>query len=443
MNAAHASSRSSRSRGRAGQRRGSLYFIVLGICLLVSIIGTGAIMATRVQTRSVAQTADYDSARLYARSAIELGTYLANQANFRTNYSNGAWVTNQRIGDGTLTIQGTNPNGALNNVDTDPVNLTGYGYKGMAIHKSQVTLIAKPVALNCLNGCATFGGGVSLGGLLSGPSYSFDQPLSTNGDFTALTSTVNGQVQYSGLLSLGLLTGGSYTTKWITPLTLPAGTVFDYYKSHATSIPLSSLPTSNGCYCVQNCLLSPANNPFGSGTNAQGIYVIDGGSLGASFDITNCRIVGTLVLLNAAGNSRVEGAVNWSPAISNYPCLMVQSTLGANFTLQYDTAVLSESSIGANLNPSTTPYNGVSNSTMTDSYPSVINGLIYCSGNLVTATKHSVVKGVIVCAGSLSSSSGTVDLTYDSTYANNPPPGFYQTPVRMVVSGSTWAQGVN
>ena len=54
-----------------------------------------------------------------------------------------------------------------------------------------------------------------------------------------------------------------------------------------------------------------------------------------------------------------------------------------------------------------------------------------------------IVVGVIVCAGSYSSSSGTFDLTYDSTYANNPPPGFYQTPVRMVVSGSSWAQGVN
>lgn len=425
------------------RRRGSLYFLVLAICLLVSIIGTGAILATRVQSRASAQTTDYESARLYARSAIELGTYLANQANFRTTYSNGTWVANQPIGDGTLTIQGVDPNGPLNTLDTDPVNLTGYGYKGLSVHKSQATLIAKPVALNCLGGCATFGGGVSLGGLLSGPTVDCDQPLSTNGGFTALTSVINGPIQYAGLLSLNLLTGGSYTTKSISALTLPAGTVFDYYKAHGTSIPLSSLPTANGNYCVQNCLLSPASNPFGGGINAQGIYVIDGGSLGASFQVTNCRIVGTLVLLNAAGSTQVSGAVNLAPAISNYPCLMVQSQLGANFTLQYDTAVLSENSCAVNFNPSTTPYNGVSNTTTTDTYPSVINGLIYCSGNLVTASKHSTVKGVIVCGGSLSSSSGTLDMTYDSTYANNPPPGFYQTPVKMVVSGTTWAQGVN
>ena len=417
--------------------------MVLAVCLLVSIIGTGAILAVRVQTRSVSQTNDYDKARLYARSAIELGTYIANQANFRNNYSNGTWVANQPIGDGTLTIQGTDPNGALNNTDIDPVNLTGYGYRGAAVHKSQVTLVAKPVGLNCLNGCATFGGGVSLGGLLSGPTIDCDQPFSTNGGFTALTSTINGTIQYAGLLSLNLLTGGNYTTKSISPLTLPGSTVFDYYKAHGTSIPLSSLPTSNGSYCVQNCLLSPASNPFGSGTNSQGIYIIDGGALGATFDITNCRIVGTLVLLNTSGSSRVEGAVNLAPAISNYPCLMVQSQAGANFTLQYDNAALTESSCGTNLNPPGTPYNGISNNTQTDSYPSIINGLIYSTGNLVTASKHSTVKGVIVCAGSMSSSSGTLDLTYDSTYVTNPPPGFYQTPVKMVVSGGTWAQGVN
>lgn len=417
--------------------------MVLAVCLLVSIIGTGAILATRVQNRAVAQTADYDRARLYARSAIELGTYLANQANFRTTYSNGTWIANQKIGDGTLTVQGTNPNGVLSNADLDPVNLTGYGYKGIAVHKTQVTLVAKPIALNCLNGCATFGGGVSLGGLLSGPTISCNQPFSTNGGFTVLTSTLSGPFQYAGLLSLGLLNGGSYTMTAIHPLTLPDSTVFDYYKAQGTSISLSSLPKSSGYYLIQKCLLSPTNNPFGGGTNPQGIYVIDGGSLGAAFQISNCRIVGTLVLLNANSGSNVQGAVNWAPAISNYPCLMVQSVSGGSFTLQYDSAALSEGTANTNLNPAGTPYNGVSNTTKTDSFPSVINGLIYCSGGLVTATNHSTVKGVIVCGGGLSSSSGTLDLSYDGTYAANPPPGFYQTPVRMVVSPGTWSQGVN
>jgi hypothetical protein len=122
---------------------------------------------------------------------------------------------------------------------------------------------------------------------------------------------------------------------------------------------------------------------------------------------------------------------------------MVQSQSGANFTLQYDNGALTEAACGANLNPSTTPFNGISNTTTTDAYPSVINGLIYCTGNLVTASKHSTVRGVIVGAGTFSSSSGTLDLTYDPTYATNPPPGFYQTPVRMVQSSGTWAQGVN
>ena len=426
----------------ARRHHGSMYFMVLAICVLVAILGIGAVLAARIQARAVSQTSDFDNARLYARSGIELGTYLANQANFRSIYTNGPWITGQPMGSGRFSITGINPNGPLNNSELDPVNLTTWGYQGIAVHKSQVTLAANPQPLPCLQNCATFGGSVSLAG--SGNlTVGGDQPLFTNGSFTATAATLNVPVQYAGSLAINAGCSGTFTTKSSSPLALPPATAFDFYKAHGTPISLSSLSLSGGNYTLQNCVLGPASNPFGGTTNPQGIYVIDCGSLGASITVTNCRIVGTLVILSAGAGTNVQGAVNWSPAVSNYPALMVQCAAAGSLSLQYDSAVLSEGTLGVNFNPSSTPYNGISNSTMGDSYPSVIQGLIYCSGNVTTSTNHSTIKGLLIAGGALSSSSGNLDMTWGNASYKSPPPGFYLTPVLMQVSPGSFAQGVN
>lgn len=426
-------------------RRGNIYFLVLAVCLLVSVIGLGAVLAARAQTRSVGQTADFDEARLYARSGVELGTWFANQANFRNNYSNGAWVARQTISNGTLSISGANANPALplNNLDTDPIILTAVGYKGIAVHQTQVQLVARPQPLSCLQTCADFGGSVTLGALLGTVTLSCNQPFSTNGNLSAAEAVMVGPLEYAGSVSIGLLCSGNFTTTHIAPRGLPdPNHVFDYYKSHGTPIPLSSLYSSSlGGYAIQNCLLSPGNNPFGP-TDPQGIYIVDCGSLGNKITVQNCRIVGTLVLLNAGSGSGVAGSVNWAPAVSNYPCLLVQSTLGSNFALQYTNVALFEANLGVNFNPPSTPYNGVSNTTTTDAYPSLMNGLIYCSGGL-SLTNDLTIKGVLVVNGGMTWTTGTLGLTWDNLYMRNPPPGFYQTPVPMVVVGGSLAQVVN
>jgi len=426
--------------------RGSIYFIVLAVCLLVAVIGLGAVLAARVQTRAVSQLGDYDQARLHARSAVELATYLANQANFRSTYSNGTWITRQAIGNGAFTIAGSNANAnlPLNDWDNEPVNLTTTGYNGSAVHISHVQLVAHPTPFNCLQTCADFGGAVTLGSLLNTTNLSCNQPFSTNSTLTGITANINAPLESAGLLSLQVGCTGTYTTTTLsTARTLPDPVhVFDYYTSHGTTIPASALyNSSSGSYMIQNCLLSPANNPFGP-TDPNGIYIINLGSLGGAITIQNCRIVGTLVILNANGNSQIAGSVNWAPATVGYPCLLVQSTSGSAFALNYSNAALVEAAVGVNLNPPSTPYNGVSNTTTTDAYPSQIAGLMYFSGNL-TVSNYATVRGTVIANGSLTFASGTLSITYDPTYASLPPPGFYQTPCKMVVSTPTFAQGSN
>ena len=410
--------------GRKRNRRGGIYFAVAGVCMLVATMAIGAAAAARLQARAVAQSCDFDAARLYARCAIELGTYLANQQGFRNTYSNGTWVSNQTIGSGALTIQGSNVNSALplNNSDTDSILLTGIGSKGPATHKSQATLVPSIQPLSCLAVAEDCGGNMSLSNTVNGTAT-----LASNASIVT-----SGSLNGTNLEAVGTIGGTGFgtgtRTQHAAPRGLPASTAFDYYTKNGTSISFGSIPSAT----IQKALLSPSSNPYGGGTNASGIYVINCG--GNNITIGNCRVVGTLVLLNAGTGSLINNPANFAPFVANYPCLMVQGNIKFNIP----NGSLSESTTGANFNPPGTPYNGVSNTTNTDTYPSQFQGLVYVSGNL-TSAQYFTMNGVVIAGGTFTST-GVFSPTYAVTWYNNPPPGFYVTPVKMVVSPSTWAQ---
>jgi hypothetical protein len=136
--------------------------------------------------------------------------------------------------------------------------------------------------------------------------------------------------------------------------------------------------------------------------------------------------VGTLVILHP-GVFSVQQAVNWEPAIANYPSLLVSG----NAELAFGASALSESSFGVDFNE---------DGDKLDTYPSLIKGLIYASGNVTT--KSSVtLDGVLVIGGTLTAQN-TLTLTYESTFLDNPPPGFGGAP-QMVISPATWKQLVD
>jgi len=413
-------------RGKRHQfRRGGVYFAIAGVCMLVAVMAIGAAAAARLQARAVASSSDYNEARLYARSAIELGSYLANQNGFRGTYANGTWVSGQSIGTGTLTIQGSNANAALalNNSDTDPVVLTAIGACGLATHKTQLTLTAQIQPLSCLGVATDANGNMSLATAVNGTAT-----LASNANITA-----SGNLGATNLEAVGTISDSSVGTGTRTqgakPRGFPASTAFDFYRKNGSAISYGALPSGT----LQKVVLSPSSNPYGS-TNSSGIYVIDCG--GKNITIGACRVVGTLVLLNAGSNSVFNQAVNFAPAVANYPCLMVQG----NMTFNIPAGALSEATFLANFNPPGTPYNGISNLTNTDTFPSQFQGVVYVSGS-ITNGQSFVVKGVVV-AGASFTSNGQFTPTYDATSYNSPPPGFYVTPVKMVPSMATWAQYV-
>jgi len=393
-------------------RRGTVYLIVLTTGLLVLLLGLGGMAVARSLGRTMDRGAEAAAARWYAESAIEIARATINQtSNWRTTRTNGAWLTDVAIGNGTMSVDVTNPSGALGRSFSDSVVVTGTGKCGQAVQVVKATLRADQTPRTCLNVSMCAGGLTTLTGATVGPS---GNTIASNAGVTAALATVNANTESAGAI-LGLTFKGT-TAALGKAHTLPDSSVFDFYIANGTSILYSSL---NGK--IENCLLSPTSNSFGGGLNAQGIYIIDCNN--QPLKIRDCRIVGTLVVLNTSGCT-ADKAIIWEPAVANFPCLMIQGDL----QLKTDAANLLEGT--ANLNPASTPYpfpGGVSNTTQSDSYLNRIVGLVYVSGNLTTSSSPAanliIVGGTVAC-------SGTLTLNYDATYANSPPPGFANVVMR-------------
>lgn len=440
---------SARDRDRTSRpalRRGAAYLSVLGMTLVTAVISLGALHAVRAQSQSSDSVGDMAEARLYALSAVEWGRReIAASTSWRTDHTNGVWLNQAAIGNtsgtakthGKFSLSVVNPNGALNRFDADPVVLTATGYKGDAVQTFQVTLTPKINPLNCLTAALTSGGNITFGTADVNPTGHL---IASNGSITA-GFLIFGADIYPNVEAVGSISGFTYhgsVSGQSSNATrdLPASTAFDYYNANGTSISITSIPLVVTMRTISRALLSPASNPFGAQTNAQGIYVID--CQGQSVTITNSRIVGTLVLLNAGVGATVDGSVVWSAAVSNYPCLMVQGSL----TLKSQQSSLSESGgTNVNFNPAGTPYpysTGVTDSDTSDSYTSAIDGLVYVSSNL-TIENHPTVSNLVV--GGTTTFFNDLTLNYNAGYFTNPPPGFYK--VDMLVTPGTWKQIVS
>jgi len=114
--------------------------------------------------------------------------------------------------------------------------------------------------------------------------------------------------------------------------------------------------------------------------------------------------------------------------------------------VKYDSAINMVEGIGAgqinyNFNPPGAPYpwpNGTTNATIStsDSYPSQISGLIYFSGDILIKGTSSI--GMVMTGGNANVNSCTITPNYDSTFSQNPPPGFYDVP--MTAASASWMQ---
>jgi hypothetical protein len=414
---------------RLHNRSGVIYVAVLAIATLVMIMAMGALLASRSLLRATTVSNDSDEAAGYAFSAVELARYMiASDSYWRTDYSPGTWFTNKTIGKGSMSCTVSTADSTFSNM-TEDITFLGTGYKGTTIQKLKAVVHSAITPLTCISSVISVGGAVTIS---SATISAATAGLSGNSTVSASGSTVGLAVNAVSTVS------GSYYQQQVlagqTAVTFPTTAWMNStspYMSSGTTINYSAITGAT----IQKVVLSPGNNPYGS-TNTKGIYIINCG--GKNLTIQNCRIVGTLLVLNCA-TLQINSSVNWVPAVTDYPTLMGQCT--TLLLSMSSTSLLENSTDKVSYNAPGTPYpypSGTTNSTYTDSFPSVISGLMYVTGNAQLSGSNSI--GILIVSGTCSIT-GTVSPTYDTTYYSNPPPCFYNN--TLSTDANTYARSVN
>jgi hypothetical protein len=411
------------------RRTGTVYIAVLGTAIIVAVIGIASLHIARLEFKESTIVDNMARARLAAKSGVDyVLAYLKTQNNWRTVYTSG--TTNQLstllnlLPDGeSFAFQLVDSDGDLDDDESDPVTLRLLGHAGDATHVIEVTLAPKGQGLTCLSASVHAQGDLEINETLT-----TDQSASSNQNIViAGSKSIQGNAQ-----AVGNITGtvsGTRTGSMNPALEMPEpDTVFDFYASVGTPIFYSQLPSGK----IEKVVISAANNPYGSMiNNSQGVYVID--CQGNKVTIIDSRIQATLVFLNAS-TIDVEKSVHWTAFANNYPALLVDGNLHLKWT---GNVGLSESILGVNYNPSHTPYEGASDSLNDDSYPGLISGLVYVSGD-VDVTEQCNLAGVLVVGGKVTIGN-QLTMDYKTSYFQNAPPGFTNDDEVEILPG-TWKQ---
>ena len=170
--------------------------------------------------------------------------------------------------------------------------------------------------------------------------------------------------------------------------------------------------------CMDQILLSPQQNPFGT-TNDRGIYLID--MKGSKLIVKNSRIHGTLVIVDPASTTALGdgAALAMSAAEAGLPTLIV---LDQQIYINPSEHGLVEDAVQVNFNPAGAAYPSVgSDDDMTDTFPSSIQGMIYSEDHL--RIYNLTIHGAIIAHGDVDIHDA-FSMTYDSRFYRNPPPGF-------------------
>ena len=413
----------------AATHKGSAYVLVVGLTALVMTLAVGAIAVARIQARRGRADADVTQARLLAHAAVEMGRFLVkSDPQWRVHYPNGTWGADALNGLGQGVLEGIDPNDAdLTDDELDPLVLVGTGARGAATQAMQVTLLAYAEGYGCLQTALYAGNAISFNTC----TVQADQIVAAGNSINASAASIYANAEAANAIN-GVTYYGTKTTG-VAARSLPSPTtVFDTYQALGSRISRWALPISDGARVIAEVVLSPASNPFSPfGTNSQGVYYIE--CDGENVRIRNCRIVGTLVLRNAGAGSRVEGSVNWEPAVANYPALLVEG----NMAFQFSAAALDELTFWDNFNPFGTPYQGQSDNDLWDFYPSRIKGLVYVKTNAVARAGTQTFHGVVIAGNTFTAEAGSVlNLRYDATYLNDLPPAFRERVLMKVADGS-------
>ena len=384
------------------RRRGSIYAMVLGITMLITVIGIGALATSRVTTRSAGGSVEWQEAGALAFSAAEHAVAklnadaAANPNAWRDAYTSGAVAFSATLGNGTMRwVLVDEDDGVMNDDYSDSIRLYGMGKAGSTKRVYSVQLTASGGGLDALKTAMHSAGGIVLGG----PTYVLGGPISTNGNLTNVTNLKGG----AGSEVAGI--GGTSAPAKPMP---PAG-AFETYKARATTIASSVVASGEFVPGV----LSADSNPYGA-KNPDGIYYIRLPSDNSKVKIDDSRLKATLVVEAGTAVSAQELEIDnvyWESHSSSFPILITKGI----------TTVRIRGNISA--------YSGT--------YPSELRGLIHLIGSTeVDMEDAAFIRGCLIADGIINTN-GSTGVTANPSLFTTPPIG-YTKGSRILPNPGTW-----
>jgi hypothetical protein len=408
------------NRFASSRSRGTIYVLTIGLALLVAVATVGALTTARVRTRTISDASDWEDAGMLAFSAVEQAISALNTAataapgSWRSAYTSRQIAYQAALGRGSMSWEVVDSDGSFANDYSQSFTLYGIGRVGSTTRVFSVQMCAAGHGLDVLKTACHGATAVTIGGTISAVGGA----VSTNGLIT-LNAAVNGNVEAGSKTGSGTVSGT--TTVPAPAKAMPPASVFDDYRSRATALPATAIDSFGR---MQPYLLTNAYTPYAGVTpNPDGLYYIRIPSGISTVQLLPSRIKGTL-LIEGSGTQQFQtnGEICWEPQRGDCPILVIKgcSTVQLNASISR----LSESTVGQNLNPSGSPYNGTTNSTLTDTYPSEFDGLIHIVGAAtVSLTNTFYLKGALITDGTIQTS-GTTAIVFDPNLYNSPPVGY-------------------
>jgi hypothetical protein len=412
-------------------RQGAIYITALIVSLMVAAFAiTTSLIAYRNQRDRVLHDDAFELAS-GAESAIELAlARIADDTNWRINHTSGTEYGPFALGTCNIFYRLIDSSNNLSAGVGRDITIVGIARKGASSYAISITATPNGPAFTCVESSVATIGALQLSGAIHwNTSQRFYISANLNLSSGA-TLTGDTYVRSTGN-NASSIKGNLYSNQ--PQLTFPTiASLESIYRQYATQIPTSNIPVlTNGSLAIDKCVISPLINPFGGGTNSRGVYLIDCG--GRNITFSNCRIIGTLLLLNTGDGSRISSNTSIEPALPNYPSLITKGKLGFSTRLN----VFSEATINTNLNPPEAPLYNISNTTLTETYITGVKGIVFISDDAIfDAGNELQINGAIFANRIVSTAPGTLRVFYNKLHATSPPPGFRSDSRMLPISGT-------
>lgn len=388
--------------GSARSRRGSAYVLVLGAAMIVAMIGVGGAIASRAARKAAQLDSDGSALSHAAVGALRAAAGNAQNSIAWRSAAKTAAPLSLSVDGIAISTTATDPDDAdLSNDLTGRVTLLATAMKGQARRMVSMTLSPDDTLSDALGSALHANGNitVSTGAILMSTGR-----VSSNGTVTG--GTIRADVAAAGSIA-ATVTGTQ--TALASALTMPSA-LEARYEAIGTTIPLSSFSGRK----IDKNVLGPGKNPFGS-TNPLGVYVID--CAGNDFEVRDSRLNCTLVLKNCS-KLTLTNTVLWTAPRADWPLVICSGPVHSDMVASN----LSEVTTGTNFNPTSMAYQGSTDSDKTDSYPSMLQGIVYSASDFSINSGVCTLEGAAIIGGEaklVGSASLRIRAKCDSA-----PPGF-------------------